>query len=129
MDLTNVLRGYFSKVVDGVSGMKVLVLEKETVRIIGTVLRCPSRDASLLAQPPQFTVYRSTVCGCNGAALAWRPGPCDLRGPFGVFRLLPRLQPVGDPGAGNVPHRDFGKRAQVCDVAAGRKKASAGCSA
>jgi len=38
MDLTNVLRGYFSKVVDGVSGMKVLVLDKETVRIIGTVL-------------------------------------------------------------------------------------------
>jgi len=39
MDLGDVLRGYFSRALDSVSGMKVLLLDKETVRIMSGVLR------------------------------------------------------------------------------------------
>lgn len=39
MDLTDVLRAYFTRALEGVGEMKVLLVDKETIRIVGTVLR------------------------------------------------------------------------------------------
>ena len=113
-----ILRDYYLRVLDAVSGVKILLVDRETLRLLSAVLRyerCEEEEEE--EEAAAGAKQRRHLCRprprpCRGLGLARVSRFDHPLGPPWTFYLrtltfdfpFPPMQPVRDPTARGVPH-------------------------